>query len=69
MAKMKRPSYREAIVYIALNIDPGDDDALNAEVVATYIPCALVAELFGIEPERVGKDVVKYREKIGNRKK
>lgn len=58
---MKRAGYREAIAWIALNDDPGSPDSLEPDVVAAYVSSCLVADLFGVERERVGRDVVRFR--------
>lgn len=60
---MKRASYRDAIDYIAMNDDPGDPEALNEEVVAGYVTVQLVCCIFGVESERVARDVVRYRKR------
>jgi hypothetical protein len=57
---MKRASYREAVAWIAQNDEPEDGDADN---VAGYISTTLVADIFGVDQERVGRDVVRYRVK------
>jgi hypothetical protein len=55
-----RASYRHGVAFIALNDEPTDR---CVESVSYYTTSLLLAELFGVEPERVGKDVVRYREK------
>jgi len=62
---MKRASYREAVEWIALNDDNGAPDAREADAVAGLISTILVAHLFGVERERVARDVVRYRIKHG----
>jgi len=62
---VKRASYREAVQWIASNDAPGDDDALEVEAVRGYISTCLVADLFGVEAERVARDVVRARERDG----
>jgi hypothetical protein len=56
---MKRASYRKAVEWIALN----DETAVSEDVdtIAGYISTLLAADLFDIEPERVAKDVLRYR--------
>lgn len=61
--RMKRPSYREAVAWVAENDSGGSADALEPTVVSELVTACLVADLFGVEPERVGQDVVKYRKK------
>jgi len=58
---MKRASYREAVAWIALEDDAGSEDALDPEVVDGYVTTKLVADLFGVDSERVAADVVRYR--------
>lgn len=56
---MRHASYRRGVEWIALNDEAGSSDA---EDVAGYISTLLLADLFGVEPERVARDVVRYRE-------
>jgi hypothetical protein len=58
---MKRPGYREACCWIAMNDEAGAPDALDTEVVAGYISVALVADLFGVDCLRVALDVCRHR--------
>lgn len=58
---MKRASYKEAIAWIALNDDAGGDEALDLEYTKGYVTTCLVADLFGVDTGKVGKDIVKYR--------
>lgn len=60
---MKRASYREAIEYIAMNDSLGDFDAFDWVSVQNLVTARLVAEIFKVEPEKVGKDIVKVRDK------
>ena len=55
---MKRASYREAVAWIAWNDEPTEDDE---EVVAGSISVILIADIFGVEPARVARDVVRHR--------
>ena len=61
--RMKRASYREGIAFIALNDDPGDANALDEKWVRGYVTVVLMSELFGVETDRVARDVVRYRRK------
>lgn len=61
---MKRASYRHAIEWIAHNDSAGDDDASDPAIVAELVSSALVADIFGIDTERVGRDVVRFRDKL-----
>lgn len=58
---MKRASFREACWWIALNDDPADPGAENVETVAGYISTSLVADLFGVEREKVARAVIRRR--------
>jgi hypothetical protein len=57
---MKRAGYRAGIEWIAVNDEPTDT---NPETIADYISSMLLADLFGVEPKRVGRDVARYRAK------
>lgn len=46
------------VAWIAGNDEPED---LNAESVAEYISTTLLADIFGLPAEGVGRDVVEYR--------
>ncbi len=59
---MKRPGYREAIFWIAMNDEPGEGDY---EVIAGLISVVLVADLFGVEAHKVAADVIIKRRKEG----
>jgi hypothetical protein len=61
---MKHASYRHAIAWIASNDSGGEDDALTPATVGYYVTSLLVADIFGVEPERVGADIVSYRKKM-----
>lgn len=58
---MKRASYREAVAWVAENDSGGDLDAHRPEVVQHLITTVLVADIFGVDQLRVGRDVVRYR--------
>jgi len=58
---MKRASYREATRWIALNDSPGDSD----DDVESLITVLLVADIFGVSTERVARDVLRVRRKMG----
>lgn len=58
---MKRASYRAGVRWIALNDEPCN---LDEEEVAYTISALLLADLFEVEPERVGRDVVRIRARI-----
>lgn len=61
---MKRASYRDAIDWIAQNDSGADDDALVPERVAELVSSVLVADIFAVECERVGRDVVRCRKAL-----
>ena len=56
---MRRASYRAGVRWIAENDEVATDD--SADTIAYYISSLLLADLFSVEPERVGRDVVRYR--------
>ena len=60
---MKRASYRHAVEWIAYNDDLGSPDSLDLERVSGYISVCIVADLFGVEAEKVVRDVIRKREK------
>jgi hypothetical protein len=62
---MRRASYREAIDWIAQNDSPADIGANDPERVGELVSCVLIASIFGVEPERVGRDVVRCRIRYG----
>ena len=55
---MKRASYRAAIDWIAQNDSAGDLDDYDDQAVADLVTSVLIADIFGVQPERVGRDVV-----------
>ena len=57
---MKRPSYSEAIAWIGENDDPS---TLDPDLVRGIVTVGFVADLFGVEQDKVTADIVKYREK------
>jgi hypothetical protein len=58
---VKRPAYRRAIEWVAFNDGAGDPDALDPEVVSGLTTVVLLADLFEVEAEKVGRDVVRFR--------
>ena len=58
---MKRASYRSGIAWIAQNDEP---EELDAYLVAHQISVVLLADLFDVDLEKVGRDVIKYRKKM-----
>jgi hypothetical protein len=64
---VKRASYREGVDWIALNDNAHDDGPGNPDGernVAGYISALMLADLFGVEPERVARDVMRRRRKL-----
>jgi len=59
---MKRPSYRAAVNFIALEDDPAAGPC--AEEIRHYITTALVADMFGVDVERVAHDVASARNRV-----
>ena len=51
---MLRPSYRLAIEWLANN---DDTEWLNDEYASVSVTCALVADMFGVDVERVTRDL------------
>lgn len=58
---MKRASYRAAVDWIAQNDSAADADAFDPEAAAYLVSSVLVADIFDVDPERVGRDVVRRR--------
>lgn len=58
---MKRASYREGITWIAFNDEPTN---MCVDDVSYFVSSLLLADLFDVEPEKVGKDVVRKRKQI-----
>lgn len=58
---MKRATYRDAIDWVAQNDSSGDPDANDPEAVAFLVSSVLVADIFGVDVARVGRDVVRRR--------
>ena len=61
---MKRASYREAINWIAENDSAGDDDALDPDTAGSLVSSVLVADIFDVPSEKVGRDIVAQRRKL-----
>lgn len=59
----KRPTYREAVAWIALNDNTAAGDSV--ETIAGYISTLLVADLFGAEPRLVAVDIERCRYRHG----
>jgi hypothetical protein len=60
---MKRASYREAIEWIAFNDSAADDDAFDESVAGSLVSAVLVADIFDVPSEKVGRDIVRVRRK------
>ena len=58
---MKRASYRDAIDWIAQNDSAADDGHDDPETVASLVSAVLIADIFDVPAERVGRDVVRRR--------
>lgn len=58
---MKRASYKEGIAWIAINDEPTE---MDEQIVSEQISSLLLADLFLVGPEKVGKDIVSFRFKI-----
>lgn len=60
----KRPSYREAVAWIAHEDNAGAGDSVD--FISGYLTTHLVADLFGIADTRdVARDVARERERHG----
>jgi hypothetical protein len=59
---MKRPSYRDAVELIALNDEPCE---MDADTITGLASVQIVAALFNVEPDRLARDIVRYRERHG----
>lgn len=57
---MKRASYKEAIAWVAMNDETAD---MNPESVKFFITSLLIADIFDVEEDKVGKDIVRFRKK------
>jgi hypothetical protein len=61
---MKRANYREAVAWIAYNHSAGYDDALDPVAASELITSVLVADLFGVDSKKVGRDIVRFRQRM-----
>lgn len=57
-------AYLDAIDWIAQNDSPGEDDALEPDVVSGLVTAVLVAHVFEIDHEIVGRAVVDRRKEL-----
>lgn len=64
---MKRASYRKAVEWIAVNDSAADDTARDPAIVAELVSSLLIADIFDVDPLKVGIAVVRVRKrkKIG----
>jgi hypothetical protein len=58
---VKRASYRDAVDWIAQNDSAGDAGHDDPETVASLVSSVLVADIFDVPAERIGRDVVRRR--------
>ena len=58
---MKRPGYREAIEWVARNDSAGDDNALDAWEAGSLTTAIMLAHLYDVDSDRVGRDIVRKR--------
>jgi len=58
---MKRASYRDAIDWIAQNDSPGDVDNNIPSTVGQLVSSSIIADIFGVDHMKVGKDVCRRR--------
>lgn len=61
----ERASYGFAIAWAAENDSAVDGDSLDPVAASELITARLVADLFDVPTEKVGRDIVRYREKHG----
>lgn len=61
---MRRASYRHGVELIALNDEPTETDLDQIE---GQISVQLLADLFGVPPMRVAKDILKKRQALEKR--
>lgn len=59
MARMKRPSYRAGVEWIALN----DEQLADLDETRSLISVAMLADLFGRTTADVARDVLRCRER------
>lgn len=55
---MKRPGYRAAIEWIAEMDSPSDDGHNDPQIVSELVTACMVADIFGVDRLKVGRDVV-----------
>jgi hypothetical protein len=60
---MKRASYKEGIMWIALNDEPTENNMQNVETVSEQISTLLLADLFERDPLDVATDIINFRNK------
>lgn len=65
---MKRASYRQAIDWVAQNDSAGDSDALDVDAVSYLVSSVLVADIFDVPCDKVGKDIVRRRKALAKEK-
>jgi hypothetical protein len=62
---MKAASYRAAIKWIAENDSAADDGADDPEVCSMLVTAVLIADIFDVDSDKVGADIVRARKKLG----
>lgn len=66
--KMKRrtlmDAYLDAVDWIAQHDSAGEDDALEPNIVSELVTASLVAQVFEIDSEIVGRDIVLRRKEL-----
>lgn len=63
MPVTRKPSYAEAVRWIAFNDNAGNGDSVYD--VQGYVSTCLVADLFGVDQEKVGMDAFLARNGVG----
>jgi hypothetical protein len=61
--QIKKPNYQMAVAWIGTFDEPDSGDGL--EQIAEYRTCYMVADLFGVDRQKLGADVYNFRAKKG----
>lgn len=67
-SKLKKELLGRAVMWLALNNEPGDEWALDAEALSEQIPILLVAETFDVQAITVAEAIVAFRKGTGGGK-
>jgi len=58
---MRRASYRYGVEWLAEN---DETSATDPDEIASFVTTLLLADLFGVEPARVARDVLRKRKQL-----